>query len=65
MDAARSAERAGGAVPVYLMTSFATHADVERLSAPLSTARCPIRSRGYQKRHGETCCNLRPRCSRD
>ncbi len=42
LDAERAAERAAGRVPVYLMTSFATHAEVERLAAPLSTDSCPI-----------------------
>jgi UTP--glucose-1-phosphate uridylyltransferase len=36
------AERAGASVPVYLMTSFATHEAIETMAAPLSTERCPI-----------------------
>ncbi len=39
-DFQRAAEH--GPVPVYLMTSFATDAEVARLAAPFSTATCPI-----------------------
>ncbi len=38
------AERAGATIPVYLMTSFATHEAIEKMAAALSTERCPIES---------------------
>ena len=41
-DVAAVAERAGATIPVYLMTSFATHQAIEEMAAPLSTERCPI-----------------------
>jgi UTP--glucose-1-phosphate uridylyltransferase len=41
-DVAAVAERANATIPVYLMTSFATHEAIEKMAAPLSTERCPI-----------------------
>lgn len=41
-DVARLAERVGGRVPAFLMTSFATDAEVTRLGAGLSTERAPV-----------------------
>lgn len=42
-DIAAVAERADATIPVYLMTSFATHEAIEKMAEPLSTDRCPIR----------------------
>lgn len=41
-DVQSVAERADATIPVYLMTSFATDAEIEKMAAPLSTDRCPI-----------------------
>jgi UTP--glucose-1-phosphate uridylyltransferase len=41
-DVARLAERVGGRVPAFLMTSFATDAEVTRLGSELSTVRAPV-----------------------
>jgi len=41
-DVAAAAERAGGVVPVYLMTSFATDEAVRRMAESLSTKQCPV-----------------------
>jgi UTP--glucose-1-phosphate uridylyltransferase len=41
-DARRAAEQAGGTVPVYSMTSFATHAQVREAAEALSSTRCPV-----------------------
>ena len=41
-DISAVAERAGATIPVYLMTSFATHEEIQRMAEPLSTERCPI-----------------------
>ena len=41
-DIAAVAERAGARIPVYLMTSFATHEAIQEMAEPLSTERCPI-----------------------
>jgi UTP--glucose-1-phosphate uridylyltransferase len=41
-DANAAAERAGGTVPVFLMTSFATDARVRDAAASLSSDRCPV-----------------------
>jgi UTP--glucose-1-phosphate uridylyltransferase len=41
-DVAAVAERADATIPVYLMTSFATHEAIQRMAEPLSTERCPI-----------------------
>ena len=43
-DIAAVAERANARIPVYLMSSFATHEDIERLADPLSTERVPIKT---------------------
>jgi UTP--glucose-1-phosphate uridylyltransferase len=43
-DIAAVAERADARIPVYLMSSFATHEDIERLAEPLSTERVPIKT---------------------
>ncbi|MFW2388865.1 MAG: UTP--glucose-1-phosphate uridylyltransferase [Polyangiales bacterium] len=43
-DIAAVAERANARIPVYLMSSFATHEDIQRLAEPLSTERVPIRT---------------------
>lgn len=43
-DVAAAAERAGGRVPAYLMTSFATDAEVAACAAKLSTERVPARA---------------------
>src|SRR5690606_42016992 len=39
---AQIAERAGGTIPTYLMTSFATDEEVRRTGAALSTPRAPV-----------------------
>ncbi len=44
MDVAKLAERTGGRVPAYLMTSFATDAEVSKLAAARSTARHPVKT---------------------
>ena len=36
------AERANARIPIYLMTSFATHEAIKKMAEPLSTERCPI-----------------------
>ncbi len=41
-DVARAAERAGGTVPAFLMTSFATHDTVKELAAPHATKAMPV-----------------------
>ncbi|UCH28852.1 MAG: UTP--glucose-1-phosphate uridylyltransferase, partial [Myxococcales bacterium] len=41
-DVAAVAERADAHIPVYLMTSFATHDAIQKMAEPLSTERCPI-----------------------
>lgn len=41
-DVQAVAERAGATIPVYLMTSFATDADIEKMATSLSTERCPV-----------------------
>ncbi|MBC7171593.1 MAG: UTP--glucose-1-phosphate uridylyltransferase, partial [Polyangiaceae bacterium] len=41
-DVRRAAERAGGVVPVYLMTSFATHDEVKRLASAHPSAAAPV-----------------------
>ncbi len=41
-DIAAVAERAGARIPVYLMTSFATHDAIQQMAEPLSTEQCPI-----------------------
>lgn len=41
-DIEQLAGRSGGRIPVYLMTSFATHEDVRKMAEPRSTDRCPI-----------------------
>lgn len=41
-DIAAVAERADATVPVYLMTSFATHEAIDEMAKPLSTPRVPI-----------------------
>lgn len=41
-DIRNSAERAGGRVPTYLMTSFATDAEVTRLARAASSAEAPV-----------------------
>ncbi|HSN83574.1 MAG TPA: UTP--glucose-1-phosphate uridylyltransferase [Polyangiales bacterium] len=41
-DIAATAERSGGIVPVYLMTSFATDDAVREMADSLSTEQCPI-----------------------
>lgn len=41
-DAARAAELAGGSVPVFPMSSFATHADVLRMGEAVSTVQTPV-----------------------
>jgi len=43
-DIAAVAERAGATIPVYLMTSFATHEAIQEMAEPLSTEQCPILS---------------------
>ena len=43
-DIAAVAERADATIPVYLMTSFATHEAIREMAEPLSTAQCPILS---------------------
>jgi UTP--glucose-1-phosphate uridylyltransferase len=43
-DVQGAAKRAKGRVPVYLMTSFATHAEVERLGHAASSEAVPVRS---------------------
>ena len=43
-DVARLAERVGGRIPAYLMTSFATDAEVTHLGAQMSTERVPVES---------------------
>lgn len=42
-DIARLAEREGARIPIHVMTSFATHDEVERLSRALETPRAPVR----------------------
>lgn len=42
-DVARLAEREDASIPIFVMTSFATHDEVERLSRALQTPRAPIR----------------------
>lgn len=41
-DVARLAEREDATIPIYVMTSFATHDEVERLAGALQTPRAPI-----------------------
>jgi UTP--glucose-1-phosphate uridylyltransferase len=41
-DIAAVAERADATIPVYLMTSFATHEAIQAMAEPLSTEQCPI-----------------------
>jgi UTP--glucose-1-phosphate uridylyltransferase len=41
-DIAAVAERADARIPVFLMTSFATHEAIQKMAEPLSTERCPI-----------------------
>lgn len=41
-DIAAVAERIGATIPVYLMTSFATHDAIEEMAKPLSTDPCPV-----------------------
>lgn len=41
-DIAAVAERADARIPVYLMTSFATHEAIQKMAEPLSTEQCPI-----------------------
>jgi UTP--glucose-1-phosphate uridylyltransferase len=41
-DIAFTAKRTGGRVPVYLMTSFATHADVTRLAQAATSESVPV-----------------------
>ncbi|MGB5192906.1 MAG: UTP--glucose-1-phosphate uridylyltransferase [Polyangiales bacterium] len=43
-DIAAVAERADATIPVYLMTSFATHEAIQAMAEPLSTEQCPILS---------------------
>ena len=43
-DVQSVADRARATIPVYLMTSFATHEAIEKMAEPLSTERCPIES---------------------
>ncbi|UJR80679.1 UTP--glucose-1-phosphate uridylyltransferase [Sandaracinus amylolyticus] len=42
-DVARLAEREDARIPIYVMTSFATHDEVEHLSRALETPRAPVR----------------------
>ena len=44
MDLAKLAKRTGGRVPAYLMTSFATDAEVSALAAARSTEQCPVKT---------------------
>ena len=41
-DIAAVAKRAEARIPVYLMTSFATHDAIQEMAEPLSTEQCPI-----------------------
>lgn len=41
-DIRRSAERAGGRVPTFLMTSFATDADVRRMAEQATSSEAPV-----------------------
>jgi UTP--glucose-1-phosphate uridylyltransferase len=42
-DVARLAEREDATIPIYVMTSFATHDEVERLARALATPRATVR----------------------
>lgn len=42
-DIARLAEREDARIPIFVMTSFATHDEVQRLSRALETPRAPVR----------------------
>lgn len=42
-DVTRLAEREAARIPIYVMTSFATHDEVERLSRALETPHAPVR----------------------
>lgn len=41
-DVRRAAEKAGGRIPIFLMTSFATDAEIRRLAEKLQSDICPI-----------------------